>query len=234
MSFIDGLVPMVDELRGIADEFGVRPYRTFLVWIGWTPDVDGDGIRSMIRAPSELDLGTPEEMLESFSEHDLDEEVVGVGRPVLLRELELLPRPLVTFGGLMKSQDPVGLTERGGASVTRISMRYSEDLLMGLVAPFRDPERPDCIRPGIDFFWEVQEDPSGGSGGSGAYGCGCFGGYVRRSSGGFGTAPEAPPPRRRFHVSGTPVRTPDAFQWTLGLTRADGERGRSGNLDEVG
>lgn len=221
MTFLDSLIGTVDDARSVLDDLGLRPYRVFLVWMGWTADENADGMVNTYRDAYDQDLGTPEEFIEALAESDLEDELVGVGRPVLLREVELLPRPLVSLGGVGKMQDSMGLTERGGAGVTRISMKYSEDFLMGLVAPFRDPEHPDSIRKGIDFFWEVRDERE-----CGFVPPGHFADPTARQ--------ELPPPRRRFHVSGTPTRQPDAFQWSIGLTRADGERARGGSVDEVG
>lgn len=212
------LIGAADSIRQIATEFGLRNKRVFLVWIGWTADVDGDGVVSSV--PVVREGAPPEALIEAVAEADLDPDVVGVGRSIVLCEVELLPTPLVSsLNGVGKDQDSVGLTERGGVQVSQISARYSEDLLMGLVEPFRDPEKPDNFRPAIEFFWEIREDRPAG--------------FVAP---GYSIDPAARqellPVRRRFHVSSTPEREPSAFQWIVNLNRADGERTRSGEVED--
>lgn len=221
-SDVECLTEVADDLRSLYSEFGLRHRRVSLVWVGWTPDVDGDGVVST--QPVIRQGMSPDEIIEAIAEVDLDEEVVGVGRPVLLAEIELLPTPLVgSLAGISKDMDAMGLTERGGLVVSQISMRYSEDFLMGVIDPFRseDPNLPDALRPGIDFWWEIQENRPAGFISPGYLGC-TDAIHTRRQ------------PRRRFHVSGTPEREPDRFQWSVELTRADGERGRDGEIDVVG
>ncbi len=213
----DCLIETADCIRQIATDFGLRPYRVFLVWLSWTADEDADGrigTEPVVREEDQTDL-------TAFSESDLEDELVGEGRPVLRRELELLPTPSVSpLSGVGKDLDAVGLTERGAVTVSQITMRISEDLLMGLVAPFRDEERPDALKPGIDFFWEVQEHRPAG--------------YLTPGFEGCEDPQERRQTRRRFHVSGVPSREADAFQWSVTLLRADGERGREGEVEEVG
>lgn len=40
---VDGLVADIDDLRGLADEFGTRPYRLFAVTRSWDGDDVGEG-----------------------------------------------------------------------------------------------------------------------------------------------------------------------------------------------
>lgn len=218
-SLVESLTSTADDLRQLYTDFGLRHRRVWLVWIGWTPDVDGDG---MISNEPVVTVGmSPDERIEAIAEVDLEPEVVGVGRPVLLQELEILPTPLVgSLNAVAKDFDAVGLTERGGISVAQISNRFSEDLLMGLVDPFRVSDQPDSLIPGVDFFWEIQENRPAGFVSPGSLGC-PDGTQERRS------------PRRRFHVSGTPERETDRFQWVVNLSRADGERGREGEIEDV-
>lgn len=210
-SLVDCLIEVADGARQLYTDFGLRHIRVFLVWMTWTADEDGDGIISS--APDYRE--TDQTDLTAFAESDLEDGVVGVGRPVILQETELLPTPLVSpLGGVGKSQDAVGLTERGGLTVSQISMRYTEDFLMGLVSPFRDEASPDALKPNIDFFWELREDRGAG--------------YVAPGYAACDAPAEFASPRRRFHVSGVPGRTPSSFEWSISLVRADGERDRDG------
>lgn len=191
----DRLIPLADSVRQLYTDFGLRPYRIFLVWIEWKPE--GAVLGGQL---------------------DFDE--VGAGEPTLVREIELLPTPRVELGGVGKDFDAVGTTERGSVGVSEISESYSEDQLTGLLNEFRDPKYPDTLRQGIDFFWEIREErPPQGLGRQ-------FG--PCDSSGGYQTV------RRRFHVSGVPVRQADRFQWFVSLIRADGERSRSGSVEPTG
>ncbi len=87
---VDCLIETVDDARQLLTDFGLRPYRVFLVWIGWTADENADGrigsseADAVIRTDDQTDL-------TAFTEGDLEDEVEGVGRPVLRREIELLP-----------------------------------------------------------------------------------------------------------------------------------------------
>lgn len=191
----DQLIPLADSVRQLYTDFGLRPYRVFLVWIRWNPEG--------VVVGGQLDLGE-----------------VGAGEPELVREIELLPTPRVEFGGVGKDFDAVGTTERGGIGISEISERYTEDLLTGLLDEFRDPAYPDTLKAGIDFFYEIREErPRTGLGGP-VSAC--------ESTSSVATV------RRRFHVSGAPSRQAERFQWFVSLTRADGERSRSGAIDVTG
>lgn len=214
------MIECVDSARQLLTDFGLRPYRVFLVWVRWTADEDADG--RIGSSPADANVRTEEQTdLTAFTEDDLEDEIEGVGRAVLAHEMELLPTPNVSsLGGIGKDQDAVGLTERGAISIDQISARYSEDLLMGLVAPFRDEEYPDTLKEGISFFWEVRHNRPGG--------------YVAPGYAGCENPQELRTNRRRFHVSGTPHHDAAGFEWTVTLRRADGERGRNGEVEVVG
>lgn len=195
------LVETADCIRQLYTDFGLRPYRVKLVWIGWTADEDDDG---MIQG----------------DEVCLDDDMVGVGRSILLTEMEILPTPRVSeLTGIAKDQDAVGLTERGGITVDQISSRFTEDILMGLLFEYRDESRPDTLKPGIEFFWEVQNHTPAR--------------FVTPGYEGCDRLTDRRQPRRRFHVSSTPHLSADGFQWTVSLVRADGERDRDGLVEAV-
>lgn len=197
----DCLIETADCLRQIATDFGLRPYRIFLVWTQWSADQDADG------------------MLQ-FDELRLLDREEGVGRQQLVREVELLPTPMITsLNAVRKELKVTGLTERGGIAVTEISMSYPEDILMGLIEPYRRLGDPDNLARGIDFWWEIRENRPEGYRIDGSAGCD-FPVEVRQ-------------PARRYHVSGTPFRKADDFHWMVALTRADGERRRNGELQTV-
>lgn len=197
------LVAVADDLRQLYTDFGLRPYRVYLVWVGWTADEDGDG-------------------LVQGEELRLDPAQEGVGRAVLLREVEILPTPLVeSMAGVGGELEATGLTERGSITVSQISMGYTEDQLQGLIVEVRDPRFPDSLRPGVSFFYEVQEDRQGGHRIPGTAAFSQFPPSDLRS------------PRRRFQLQGTPTRDVGGFQWSIQLVRSDGERGRSGEVRAV-
>jgi hypothetical protein len=197
------LLPTVDSIRQIYTDFGLRPYRVFMVWVGWSADVNADGV-------------------VAGAERWLEPGVEGVGRPVLLKEVELLPTPLVGgLGGLSGDVEATGNTESGTVNVSQVSAGYTEDQLQGLVPPYRDPTFPDTLKKGVSFFYEIQENRPGGFRVPGTAAASQFPVDPTRS------------PRRRFHLTAAPSRQADAFQWTLSLARADGERGRNGEVSAV-
>lgn len=216
----DDLIECVDSARQLLTDFGLRPYRVFLVWVRWTADEDADG--RIGSGPGEVLVRDEDQTdMTAFSEGDLEDSMVGVGRPVLVQEVEILPTPLISpLTGVAKDMDATGLTERGGITLSQVSARFTEDELMGLVTPFRDPARPDAFLPGYEFWYEVQSDRPAGYITSGYVDC--------------ELPQEQRQPRRRFHVSGTPHHDAPGFEWTLSLTRADGERGRNGEVEVIG
>lgn len=200
-TLVDELIGTADDLRALHTEFGGRPYRVFLVWVGWTRDVDGDG------APRN------DELL-------LDPDSVGVGRPVLLREMEILPRPEIS-GLAGRRFDATGTTEAGTITVGEVSMSFPEEALTGLIPDFRDPKFPSSLKPGVEFWWEVQEDRPPG--------------YRKLGTAGAQAPIDLRGPRRRYHLDGVPSRSkPYTFAWDpIQLVRADGERGRNGQVSVV-
>lgn len=198
----DRLIEVADDIRQLYTHFGLRPYRVFMVWVGWTADVNGDG---KIWA----------------DELQLEDGLEGVGRAVLLRQVELLPTPLVQgMSGVAGNLEPVGVTEQGQVTVSQISMSYTEDQLVGLIPPFRDPKFPDSIKPGVSFFYEIQENRPAR--------------YILQETSGSALGPtDKRSPRRRFHLAAAPSRQADAFHWTISLVRADGERDRDGSVAAV-
>jgi hypothetical protein len=213
----EDLVSVVDDIRQLPTEFGVRPYRIFLLWVGWTPDVNADGIVS----GGELLLEQIQVGENLFQQAKILGRMIhlspeGAGRPVLLAETELLPTPRFTPRGLTNQQRAEGLTESGRATADRISASYSEDVLMGLIPQFRDPRYPEQIRPGTSFFWEIRENRPAR--------------YRNFGTAGADFMSDLPATRRRWNVAGTPVLERGAAQWVVELVRADGERNRLGEL----
>ncbi len=213
------LIEVADDVRQFYTDFGLRPYTVRLVWIAWTADEDADGMLQ----EEELDLESLEPDPLIFDPSTLQPVLlaeVGVGRPILLREIELTPTPRISdLTGIGKDMDAVGLTERGGITVDQISGRISEDVLMGLLPEFRVPGSVDALKDGLEFFWETSENTPAG--------------FVTPGFEGQERPSDQRPPRRRFHVSGTPHYDAGAFQWTVTLVRADGERGRDGEIEPV-
>lgn len=201
-SLVDSLIETADEIRQLYTDVGLRPYRVFMVWVDWSADVDQDG---MING----------------EERYLENAVEGVGKARLIREVEILPTPLVEgLAGLSGSVDAVGNTERGNVTVTQISMSYTEDQLQGLLGGLRDPHFHDTLKQGVTFFYEIMENRPEG--------------YRKLDTGGADVGPaDLRSPRRRFQLNGPPSRSPEQFQWSVQLVRADGERGRNGEVDAV-
>lgn len=197
------LVPVADTIRQLATDFGLRPYRVFLVWVGYTADENADGL-----------LDEDEQGVTA------DDRTIGAGRPYLIAELELLPTPRVgPLGGVRQNLEVVGLTEAGGLTIDQISPSYSEDILLGLLPELVDPALPAQLQKGVQFFYEVREARPAN--------------HQNPGTAGAGVRICRPPPRRKFVVDGTPYRVADAFQWIVDLSRADGERGRNGEVSEV-
>ncbi len=196
----DSLVQVADSVRQLATNFGVRPYRVRLVWLRYTQAEFPPG-----------GLPEPEELA-------LDD-MVGAGGVSLLREIEVLPTPRVqTTDSIGRRLMQTGLSEAGNISISRISRSFSEDVLRGLLPEYRDPAAPEVLAPGIQFFWEVQED------------------RIQRFSniGAGGPLPtDDRAVRRKFQLSGVPFLSGGGAHWSVLLTRADGERGRDGQVSEV-
>lgn len=124
----------------------------------------------------------------------------GIGNEFLVRELALLPTPLV--GGLDSSirqqLTSIGIQEAGNLRVSELSPSLNEDLLMGraVVLPL-GADIPDDM----SFYWEIFFPQVGANG-----------------------------VRRRFTPSGPPNKNPLNFEWTITLLRASDDRGRDGAL----
>jgi hypothetical protein len=199
-SLANDLVPIADDIRQLATDFGCRPYRVRLVWVRWQRASDPSG-------------------LVQLPEVDIDEATVGAGTPVVLFELEILPTPKIsTMNGVGKQALSTGRTEDGTITIDRISRSYSEDVLRGRLPLLMDPERPEQLKKGIDFFWELQEDRPHHFAQVGAGGPLITDDYAQR---------------RRFHLVDVPHLNAGAAHWTATLLRADGERGRDGQTGEM-
>jgi hypothetical protein len=70
-TFAAQMTPIVDELRQLATDFGIRPYRVFLVHIQWSGTRLGEGTpteisrRELLPTPRVRDLGSTNEVLRS-------------------------------------------------------------------------------------------------------------------------------------------------------------------------
>jgi hypothetical protein len=202
-SLVEDSVRVADDLRQLHTDFGGRPYRVFLVWLGWSPDMNADGI-----------IEPNEQFIEPVSAAS---QTIGAGRPSLLAEIEILPTPrLSPLSSVRKDFDAVGLTERGSITVSQVTLSLSEDILMGLLPQYRDPSFPQQLVKGVSFFWEVRENRP-----------------IRHTNAqtlGSDYPTDLPGLRRKFVPVGSPNRNPYDFEWTVDLERADGERGVFGEL----
>ncbi len=111
-SLVDQLLGMVDDVRGsLNPAMGVRQFRVFVVRRQWTGGVRGPGGSS--------------------------------GVPVLTSEVELLPQPAFaepnTQQALHYELPPAGRDEEGMASLSEVSLTYTEvDLTGGVIGPDED------------------------------------------------------------------------------------------------
>jgi hypothetical protein len=124
-TLVDALTPVVDCVRDLYTQLGLRAYEVSLVWTRWTGQERGVG----------------------------NEYVVWVER--------LLPTPkLSDLSALTLELKEIGTNEQGALTVTELSGRFSEDLLMGRGGPLPLGEE---IPPDTNFFWEVSLPVSAGA-----------------------------------------------------------------------
>lgn len=97
-SLVESFGGVVDDLRQLYTDFGMRPYRVFSVVGKWSGGRRGYG-EWVLQSEVEL-LPTPKVMVEQ-----------GPGQ----------------FGRLAEVSNPAGLTERGSIKLFEISPRYTED-----------------------------------------------------------------------------------------------------------
>lgn len=117
-TFAEGMGAIVDDVRSLVSDMGLRPYRVFSVLVRWS---GGE---------------------------------VGRGEPVSF-EREFVPTPKLIEPSVTSEPRSGGLVERGLATLTEISPRYTEDELRDL---FGCDERP-----GVEIFVEVRVDARDGS-----------------------------------------------------------------------
>jgi len=85
--------------------------------------------------------------------------LIGEGSPVVLSRRELLPTPRVLdMSATNEVLRAFGNTEEGGLTVDQISMKYSEDDLLGRTPDLINPATPRTSMKNVEFFWEVSED----------------------------------------------------------------------------
>jgi hypothetical protein len=80
---------------------------------------------------------------------------VGAGTLAVVRELELLPTPLVDLGPVKRKHTEGGGTEDGQFTLRQLSPRLTEDQVQSLVAP-------GGLGPGEESFLEVRHDARDG------------------------------------------------------------------------
>ena len=86
----------------------------------------------------------------------------GVGNEYIVQVLPLLPTPkLGELTALELELKEIGMNEAGTLSVSELSPRFTEDLLMGRAGPMA-PGQP--LPPDVEFFWEVFQPERAGSG----------------------------------------------------------------------
>lgn len=74
----------------------------------------------------------------------------GDGIEEVVRELELLPVPLIAVDGIALQLQNIGMDEIGTAQASELSPRYTEFLLRGL------DENGSPLPPNETFYWEVR------------------------------------------------------------------------------
>lgn len=200
---------LVDDLVPVADDlrqlYTEFGARAYRVFLVWVKwTADEDGDGRVMGAEAQLEDGAE-----------------GVGRAALLREVELLPTPRVSaMSGNRRVALATALGEIGGLFVDQISPSYPEDVLMGLIPEARDPKAPESIVEGVSFFWEIREMRRAGQ--------------VYPGTASQDVRPDKRPYRARFNAVSRPNRNTTRFQWEVELSRADGERGRNGEMEDVG
>jgi hypothetical protein len=130
----------------------------------------------------------------------------GRGTMTELARTEILPTPRVDgVTGVSQILHATGLEEEGSISVSQISVKYSEDDLLGTVPLVQDSTDRRTGKKSVEFFWEVVEDRGV---------CDPTGATTAR--------------RRRFTPSGAPELSKDTFSWKINLKKQDIDRSRSG------
>lgn len=125
--------------------------------------------------------------------------VRGEGRFEVLREMEVLPTPLVaSLDSVTFSIFHAGTVPEGSIKVTEVSTRYTFDELQGHMVP---DLHEDVIPAPYEFFYEVREDGRG----------------------------DAEPVRQRYSIMSYPFRDAENAQWRLMLQRVSEPRNRDGS-----
>jgi hypothetical protein len=82
---------------------------------------------------------------------------VGLGRPVEISRVEILPTPKVSdMNSTNLMLAAFGATEGGGIFLSKISTKFSEDDLAGKTPDMRDLVRTNTAAYGVEFFYEVR------------------------------------------------------------------------------
>ena len=121
----------------------------------------------------------------------------GEGQPTEIARIEILPTPKVQdMAATTQVLQAMGLTEAGGLTVSQISLRFTEDDLMGKTQDLIDPEIRRTGLRNAEFFWEVVE-----------------------------ARPTGPAPiPRRYVPADVPMR--GSSGWRITLTKQTGDRAR--------
>lgn len=129
----------------------------------------------------------------------------GIGQREIHSRLELLPVPRVRdVSSVSRNLRATGTTEEGDIVIDRISVKYTEDDLVGKTPDLRDPDHRRTSRPDVEFWWEVEE-----------------------------SRPSSPRPSiRRFSPPArVPALSPGRLEWRVTLTKQAGDRNRNGGSD---
>lgn len=85
----------------------------------------------------------------------------GRGQEFIAQEMPLLPTPLLMLDGVELQLKELGLNEQGKITVSQLSPRFTEDLLLGRDGPI---QRGRDLPPDVNFFWEVYTPERRGTG----------------------------------------------------------------------
>lgn len=127
----------------------------------------------------------------------------GAGVANVISRREILPTPrILDMSATSEVLHATGLSEEGGLSIDQISVKYSEDDLLGRTMDIQDPTLQRTGLANVEFYWEVVEQRV--------------------------TSPA--PAHRRYVPNAVPSLSRDGFQWKASLTKQDFDTGRQGGM----